>query len=136
MRMPTATSNLERARNYLRAIEQGATGEAIAKFFDPAVMQEEFPNRLMPNGARRDLSDLLLSTEQGRKLLSSQSYEIHNELENGDCVALEVTWVGTLKVPFQNLPAGSSLRARFAVFLEFREGRIVAQRNYDCFDPW
>ena len=26
--------------------------------------------------------------------------------------------------------------ARFAIFLDFRDGRIVRQRNYDCFDPW
>jgi hypothetical protein len=24
----------------------------------------------------------------------------------------------------------------FAVFLEFRDGRIARQRNYDCFEPW
>jgi hypothetical protein len=23
-----------------------------------------------------------------------------------------------------------------AGFLEFRDGRIVRQRNYDCFEPW
>ena len=32
--------------------------------------------------------------------------------------------------------AGQTLRARFAIFLEFRDGRIARQRNYDCFDPW
>ena len=134
--MPTATSNLETARKYLKAIEQGATGDSLARFFDPAVVQEEFPNRLAPNGARRSLPDLLLGAERGQKLLSSQSFEIHNQLENGNQVALEVTWVGTLKTPVQNLPVGAKMRARFAVFLEFRDGRIVAQRNYDCFDPW
>jgi hypothetical protein len=28
------------------------------------------------------------------------------------------------------------LRAHFALFLEFRDGRIVRQRNYDCFEAW
>ena len=134
--MPTATSNLDRARRYLEAIEQGTTGEALAQFFDPAVVQEEFPNRLTPNGARRSLADMLVGAERGQALLSSQSYEIQNAIETEDRVALEVTWSGTLKVPFQNLSVGAKMRARFAVFLEFRDGRIVAQRNYDCFDPW
>lgn len=134
--MTTKASNLARARKYLQAIEEGATGEALAQFFDPAVVQEEFPNRLMPNGARRTLADMLVGAERGQALLSSQSYEIHNALEMEERVALEVTWSGTLKVPFQNLPVGAKMRARFAVFLEFRDGRIVAQRNYDCFDPW
>jgi hypothetical protein len=26
--------------------------------------------------------------------------------------------------------------ARFAIFLTFRDGKIVRQHNYDCFDPW
>ena len=86
--------------------------------------------------ARRTLPDLLLGAELGQKVLSSQSFEIHNEVESGHQVALEVTWAGTLKVPVQSLPVGAKMRARFAVFLEFRDGRIVTQRNYDCFDPW
>jgi ketosteroid isomerase-like protein len=32
--------------------------------------------------------------------------------------------------------AGGQMRARFAAFLQFRDGKIVAQRNYDCFKPW
>jgi len=28
------------------------------------------------------------------------------------------------------------MRARFAVFLDFRDGKITRQRNYDCFEPW
>jgi len=134
--MSSAGRNAKIAREYLKAIEQGATGDAMARFFDPNVVQEEFPNRLVPQGARRGLSDLLAGAELGQKVLSSQSYEVHSEMENGDRVALEVTWVGTLKIPVQNLPAGANMRARFALFLEFRDGRIAAQRNYDCFDPW
>lgn len=36
----------------------------------------------------------------------------------------------------RGLQAMKEGRARFAVFLEFRNGRIVRQRNYDCSDPW
>jgi len=28
------------------------------------------------------------------------------------------------------------MKAFFAVFMEFREGKIVRQRNYDCFKAW
>jgi ketosteroid isomerase-like protein len=51
-------------------------------------------------------------------------------------VALEVQWSGTLAIALGSLPAGGEMRARFAVFLEFRGDRIARQRNYDCFDPW
>ncbi|WP_328841277.1 hypothetical protein [Streptomyces europaeiscabiei] len=49
-------------------------------------------------------------------------------------VALEVTWSGTLAVSLGDLTAGQVLRARIAAFLEFRDGKIIAQRNYDCYE--
>jgi hypothetical protein len=57
--MPVAQRNVDIAREYLRAIEPGATGDAMARFFDSEVVLEEFPSRLTPQGARRNLSDIL-----------------------------------------------------------------------------
>ena len=130
------SKNLDLAKWYLGAIESGAAGDELAGFFAPDVVQEEFPNRLLPQGARRDLAAILDSAERGRKVVSSQSYRILHAISNGDDVALEVEWIGTVAVPIGELPAGGKMRARFAVFLKIRDGKIVAQRNYDCFDPW
>jgi hypothetical protein len=47
-----------------------------------------------------------------------------------------VIWTATLAVPLGTLPAGGQMRARFAVFLEFKDDKIIFQRNYDCFDPF
>jgi ketosteroid isomerase-like protein len=136
MNATPARSNLETARNYLRAIEQGETGEALARFFTPDVTHEEFPNRLSRHGRRSNLAGMLEDAEKGQKVLASQHYEIQHEIESGECVALEVLWTGTVAVAVAGLPAGGEMRAHFAVFLEFRDGRIAAQRNYDCFEPW
>jgi len=129
-------SNLETARNYLLAIEQGATGEALARFFTPDVEHQEFPNKLSAHGRRSNLAGMLEGAEKGQKILSKQHYEIRHEMESGNCVVLEVVWTGTMAVAVAGLPAGGEMRAHFAVFLEFRDGRIAAQRNYDCFEPW
>ena len=129
-------ANIETARRYLAAIESGAAGNALAAFFDPEIVQEEFPNRLVPNGAERGLEDILAAAERGKAVLSGQSYEITDTVEAGETVALEVIWRGTLAVPVGALSPGDEMRARFAVFLEFRDGRILRQRNYDCFDPF
>lgn len=51
-------------------------------------------------------------------------------------VALEVLWEGTLAIPLGSLPVGGVMRAHFGVFLTFRDGKIVQQHNYDCFEPW
>jgi len=57
-------------------------------------------------------------------------------VSNGNHVALKVQWTGTLAVAFGAIPAGGQMRARIVVFLEFRDGKIIQQRNYDCFEPW
>ena len=130
------SENLDRIREYLVAIERGATGDVLAAYFTPDVVQEEFPNRLVPAGARRDLAAILDGAVRWQKVLSGQRYEVLNAVENGDSVALEVQWTGTLAVPVGATPAGGQMRARFAVFIELRDGKICAQRNYDCFDPF
>ena len=56
-------------------------------------------------------------------------------LAAGNHVALEaISATGTLAVQLGNLPAGQTLRAHIAAFLEFRDGKIIAQRNYDCYE--
>jgi ketosteroid isomerase-like protein len=127
---------LELARRYFQALEGGATGEALASFYAPEVVQEEFPNRLNPGGARRDLAGILEAAARGRQVMAEQRYEILQAVAEGERVAIEFRWVGTLAKPVGSLPAGGQMRGRFAVFMEFREGRIVSQRNYDCFEAW
>ena len=117
-------------------MEEGATGPALAEFFAPDVIQEEFPNRIFAQGARRDLAKMLEGAERGRQIMASQRYEIRNIVASGDHVALEILWLGTLAIAFGTLAAGSELRAHIGVFIEFRDGKIVAQRNYDCYEPW
>jgi ketosteroid isomerase-like protein len=129
-------SNLEIVKSYLGAIEAGAVEAELARFFTADVMQEEFPNRLVPAGARRDLAGILASATRGQQVLQAQRYQILGAVESGDSIALEVQWTGTLAVALGTLAPGAEMRARFAVFIELRNGRIARQRNYDCFDPW
>jgi hypothetical protein len=51
------TDNLALVRRYLIAVASGTTGAALAAFYAPDAVQEEFPNRLMATGARRDRLD-------------------------------------------------------------------------------
>jgi ketosteroid isomerase-like protein len=132
----TEENNLALVRRYLEALERGMTAVAVGDFFTPDVVQEEFPNRLIPQGARREMADLQAAAERGAKVMSSQRYTLLHAVASGDQVAVEVQWAGTLAVPFGSIPVGGEMRARFAIFLDIRDGKIAAQRNYDCFDPW
>jgi ketosteroid isomerase-like protein len=127
--------NLSRALAYLAALESGDT-EAALGYLAADVIQEEFPNRLVPHGATRNLDEMREGARRGKQVMRSQRFEILSMMSDGDRVALEVQWTGTLAIPLGTLPADGQMRARFGVFLTFREGLIVRQHNYDCFDPW
>lgn len=128
--------NLETALRFVKAVEQGATGETLLQFFHPDITQDEYPNRLFPKGAHRDAKALRESSEKGQQVLSSQRYEVRGAVASGDQVALELDWTGTLKIPVGSLPAGGTLHAMIGQFLTFRDGRIISIRNYDCYDPF
>ena len=133
---------LERVRAYLAAIEAdtdpaaGVQPDGAVAFYHEAVRQEELPNRLVPNGAVRDLAAIREAAARGRGVLRAQRYEVRTALVQGTRVALETLWVGTLAIPLGNIPAGGQMRAHFAMFLDFDDGRIRGQRNYDCFEPF
>ena len=129
-------SNIEFIHRYLAAISSGATGEELVQYFCADVVFEEFPNRISPNGARNDLEGMKVAAARGAKAVSSQSYDVLNAFAVGDTVVIETNWTGTLAVPIGTLATGDKMRARFAAFFEFRNGKICAQRNYDCFEPW
>ena len=116
---------LELTRKYLAAVEQCAVGPTLAAFYTEDVVQEEFPNQFTPLGARRELTQILEAAERGRALLKSQTFEVQNTIEQDNQIAIEILWTGILKT-------GAELKARFATILEFRDGRIARQRNYDC----
>ncbi len=48
------TRNLEIAKRYISRLSDGAGADELESFFAPDAEQEEFPNRLMPKGAKRD----------------------------------------------------------------------------------
>jgi len=130
------SENLATARSYIAALSGGAGPEEMDRFYAPDVVQEEFPNRLLPNGATRDREALRQARIRGKALLSAETFELLGAVASGSQVAMELLWSGTVGGSVGPFKAGQTLRARFAIFLDFRDGRIVRQRNYDCFEPW
>lgn len=131
-----AGTNLERSMRFLEALSRGAGPDEMAAWFSPDVVQIEYPNLFLPKGARRDLSALQEASRRGRAVMASQEYEVIDALADGDRVALRVRWLGRLGQAVGPLEAGAEMRANFALFMTFRDGLIVEQHNYDCFDPW
>jgi ketosteroid isomerase-like protein len=126
---------LRLAREYLESIGKADPLGGL-RFFADDVIQVEFPNRLVPHGVTRDLAGLRDAAGRGSKVMTAQRFEVVNAIASGEQVAVEAIWIGTLAVPVGIIPAGGQMRARFAIFLTYRDGKIVRQHNYDCFDPW
>src|SRR5690606_24669715 len=102
----------------------GAVGDALRPFFTEDALQIELPNRLNPAGGQSDLETLLRRSEQGRNLLRSQTYDVRSIVARDEQVAVEALWTGTLAVPLGTLPAGSTMKAHFAMFFELAANRI------------
>ncbi len=128
--------NIEVVRTYLNALQSGGAGDSLRTFFTDDARQIEMPNQLNKRGRESNLEDMLQRSQQGKKVLQRQTYEIVSEIAQGDRVAVEARWTGVLAIAFGTLAAGSEMTASFAIFFRFRDGRIALQRNYDCFDPW
>ena len=131
-----ATSNASLARQYLKAVESLGPPEDVVAFYGPDVVFQEFPNRIAPQGRIRRAGDLTAAYQKGQQLLRSQTYAVQRIIEAGDEVAVELEWTGVLAIPVMNLPAGSEMKAFVGMFLTFRDGKIISQRNYDCYPPF
>ena len=126
----------ETLRRYLAAIESFAPREEVESFFTPDAVQQEHPNRLFAEGRSNDLATMMAAYDKGSKLLSDQKYVLRSLLAQGDQLAAEIEWTGTLRVGFGSLAPGSSIRAALSMFFTFRADRITSIRNYDCYYPF
>lgn len=128
--------NVAIVRGYYAALAQGPAMVDWARWFAPDVIQEEFPNLLLPAGTRRDLAAMQEAAARGQALMAHQEFELFDLIASGSRVAVEAEWRGRTARDAGPLPAGTQMRTRFAQVIELRDGKIVALRNYDCFYPW
>lgn len=131
-----ANNNLTFVNRYLQAISAKVPLEDLLSFFSPDAVVEELPNRLKPNGYRSGVTEMKSAYERGRQIMAWQRYDVRSALAEGDVVAIELVWTGQLAVAVGHLQPGAEMRAQCAMFFKFRDGKILSQRNYDCYDPF
>lgn len=127
-------SNIDSAMSFIRAVEK-MDGRVMDGFFSADVVQVEMPNIYKPAGATRDLAALKADIEKAKGIIDNQRYEILNTVAEGDMVVFEMIWHGVVATDLPPLKQGQKLRAQCVAIFEFREGKVVRMRNYDCFDP-
>lgn len=120
-------------KSYLAAIEDGDRQAMLAQC-GPEMEQIEWPNFLKRHGDRRTRAKLAEDFEHGRSILSSQSYQILHSAAQADTIIVELTWRGVLALEVGTLKAGDTLVAHCAMGFTLAGGKILSQRNYDCFE--
>ena len=60
---------------------------------------------------------------------------MHHVVEQGDHVAVQHTWTATMAVDAGLVSAGTELVAHVAAFYVFRDGLVLRQSSYDCYEP-
>jgi ketosteroid isomerase-like protein len=121
---------------YLRTMENRRSPEEVMLFYHRNIQQIEFPNAITKETTARNFDDIVTAAAKGSKVLSKEEYKVCRLYSVENTVIVEVFWTGTLAIPLGSIPVGGKMTAHFAQFIEFLDGKIIRQRNYDCFDPF
>lgn len=123
-------------RRLYAAIEAGATGGALRRFWHPDAEQVEYPSAMRPSGHRRGLDELIAGSEVGLTMIRDQRFDVHTVIERGDDVAVQLTWTATTATDLGAIAAGTELVSHVAAFYVFRDGLVLRQSSYDCYEPF
>jgi ketosteroid isomerase-like protein len=127
--------NVATVRAYISAIERFDVEAASALLHDE-IVQTEYPNKLYARGQVRGREALLRDLPKGRAVLRSQAYPIETIVASGDKVVVETRWEGVLNVPLGRLQPGDSMVAHLCIVFTLTNGKIVTQKNYDCYEDF
>lgn len=122
-------------REYIEAIETFDL-QAVGRLLHSEVVQIERPNKLYANGQSRGYDKMMADLPRGAKVLRKQSYPITAMHEAGDTVVVETRWEGIVNVPLGALQPGDAMVAHICMVITLRDGRIIRQVNYDCYEDF
>jgi ketosteroid isomerase-like protein len=135
MKMPVEDANIAAVRALITAIEAFDVDTA-ARLYHPDVVQTEYPNRLYPKGQVRSAEMMMRDLPRGQQVLRSQRYPIETILAAGDKVVVETRWEGVLNVPLGAMQPGDTMIAHICMVFTLQDGRVIAQKNYDCYEAF
>lgn len=122
-------------RGLYAAIESGVTGDGLRAFWHPDAEQIEFPSIMRPKGHRRSLEEMIAGSAVGLEIIRDQHYDVGTVIVQGEEVAVQLTWTAIVARDLGAITAGTKLVAHVAAFYVFRDGLILRQSSYDCYEP-
>lgn len=127
--------NMEVVRTYLGAVER-LDVEAAAACLDPVIEQVERPNRLYKDGQVRGFEQVMRDLPRAAQVLQRQRYDVATVFASGEQVVVEARWEGIVNVPLGRLMPGDAMVAHIAMIFTVKDGKIVRQVNYDCYEDF
>ncbi|MEP7317317.1 MAG: nuclear transport factor 2 family protein [Panacibacter sp.] len=124
------------ALEFIEVLQHRTNAEQLLGFYHNDVQQIEYPNAITKNTAIRNPDDLKAASERGKAVMQKEVYEVIKSYTFENTVIIEALRTGILAIPIGNIPAGGEMKAYFAQVYEFKDGKIIRQRNYDCFEPF
>jgi hypothetical protein len=94
----------------------------------------EHPNLVNPRGQDRGCDDALVALAYRAGCSRAPRSRSTITWSWGIRVVTRATWTGTLAIDARPRAAGTALRAACPIHFTLRDGRIVLQENFDCYD--
>jgi ketosteroid isomerase-like protein len=132
---PTADVESVVRRYYEVVADLSSDVDDLEPLLAPEFRLTEHPNAISPNGAVRNRDATIAGFMAGKNLLREQSFDVHEIVVAGDRAAARLTWRGVVGVDAGPLAVGQELVAEIASFLTVRDGRVVDQETFDCYEP-
>ena len=122
--------NIESAKRMIELYNLGSS-DWVEQSHAKDCKWEELPTEYHKVGRKGGLEALKEAADLMWLAIPDRKMKILNFIANGDQVALELKWTGTLLMTeSDSLKAGDFLRFRIAMFLKYRDGKVIKQVDY------
>lgn len=120
----------------MQALESGAHGEELRRFFHEDVEQVEYPSLVDPRVGRRRLDGMIAASELGAGMLAFQRYDVSRWIEDENTVVCQAEWHAELAKDAGALGRGQRLHTYSVLIFTFHDEKIIRQEAYDCYEPF
>ena len=130
-------TKIDLIRKYYSLIEDfNSDKNEYEQIYDNDIKTIDYPNLVSPKGQMRTLEELFSGMENGKKILNWQKFEINTYNELNEKLVVESKWKGEVALDIGKLKKGQILIANICTIFEFKDGKIIQQTNYDCYEAF
>ena len=120
----------------MQALESGAHGEELRRFFHEDVEQVEYPSLVDPRVGHRGLDGMIAASELGAGMLAFQRYDVSRWIEDENTIVCQAEWHSELAKDAGALHRGQRLHTYSVLIFTFHDEKIIRQEAYDCYEPF